>query len=74
VQQLASRIQLYPFAGVSYSHWGYDGPNISRWGANLGAGLDLYLGNRWSLIGEFRFMLVKQETQAITTVGIKRLF
>ena len=74
VMPMTSRIYLYPFAGISYSHWGYVGPDKSRWGANLGGGAEFYLGRGWSLIGEYRFMLVKQETQAIPTFGIKRLF
>lgn len=74
VMPMTSRLFLYPFAGVSYSHWGYVGPDHSRWGVNLGGGAELALGRQWSVIGEFRFMLVKQETQAIPTLGIKRLF
>jgi len=74
VQHVAGPLALYPFVGMTYSHWGYDGPNVNRWGANLGAGLELSLGRRWVALGEARFMLVKQETQAITTLGIKHLF
>lgn len=74
VMPITSRFFLYPFAGVTYSHWGYVGPDHSRWGMNLGGGAEFNLGRRWSVIGEFRFMLVSQETQAITTFGIKRLF
>ncbi len=74
VMPMMSRLYLYPFAGVTYSHWGYVGPDHSRWGMNLGGGAELTLGRQWSLIGEFRYMLVSHETQAITTLGIKRLF
>lgn len=74
VEHLGGPVLLYPFAGVSYSHWGYEGPNVNRWGANLGAGLELNIGRGWAVVGEFRFMLVKQETQAITTVGLSHSF
>ncbi len=74
VMPMTSRLFLYPYAGVSYSHWGYVGPDRSRWGMNLGGGAELTLGQRWSVIGEFRFMFVKQETQAIVTFGLKHLF
>lgn len=74
VRPITQALGLYPFAGVTYSHWGYEGPDRSRWGANLGAGLEIYLGRRWGAFGEFRFMLVKQETQAVTTLGLKHYF
>lgn len=74
VQHVGGPLSLYPFVGVTYSHWGYNGPDHSRWGANLGAGLEVNLGRRWVAFGEFRFMLVKQETQAVTTLGLKHLF
>ena len=69
-----SHVQVYPFAGISYSHWGYTGPNASRWGANLGAGLEISLGRSWAALGEARLMLVSRETQVVTSLGIKHLF
>ncbi len=74
VRHIAGPLSLYPFVGVTYSHWGYQGPDRSRWGANLGAGLEVNLGRRWVAVGEARFMLIKQETQAVTTLGLKHLF
>lgn len=74
VQPIVSQLSLYPFAGVSYSHWGYEGPNKSRWGANLGAGLELGLGRNWMAVGELRYLLVSNETEAVATVGLKYLF
>ncbi len=74
VHHVAGPLAIYPFVGMTYSHWGYKGPNVNRWGANLGAGLELSLGRRWVAVGEGRFMLVKQETQAVTSLGLKHLF
>ena len=74
VHHVAGPLAIYPFVGMTYSHWGYKGPNVNRWGANLGAGLELSLGRCWVAVGEGRFMLVKQETQAVTSLGLKHLF
>ena len=71
---VVSTLQIYPFMGLSYSHWGYDGPNANRWGANLGAGVEVGLSDNWTAFAEFRFMLVPKETQAISAIGLKRRF
>ncbi|MBQ0115135.1 MAG: outer membrane beta-barrel protein [Bacteroidales bacterium] len=65
------RCNIYPLAGINYSHWGYEGPNKNHVGVNLGCGLEYNLGKRWWLDGGMRYNLVKQETQIIYTVGIK---
>lgn len=71
---LASRFNVYPFAGLSYSHWGYVGPNVNRWGMNLGGGFDYRLSRRFSALAELRFNLVSRETQLITSLGLKYHF
>lgn len=74
VKPVTERMNIYPFVGVGYSHWGYIGPNANRWGMNLGAGLEYDLGRRWGVLGELRLHAVKQETQIMTTVGLKYNF
>lgn len=68
---LFSHFGVYPFAGVSYSHWGYNGPNASRWGCNLGCGAELFFARRWSGFTETRLQIVSHETQPIFTFGLK---
>lgn len=71
---MSQRFNIYPYAGLSYSHWGYVGPNVNRWGLNLGAGLEYDLGRRWGVLGELRLQAIKSETQLITTLGLKYSF
>lgn len=74
VMPMASRLNIYPFAGLGYSHWGYVGPNSNRWGLNLGAGVEYNLGRNWEFLGELRLQAVKSETQVLTTLGLKYNF
>ncbi|MBQ7689744.1 MAG: outer membrane beta-barrel protein [Muribaculaceae bacterium] len=62
---------IYPLAGLSYSHWGYDGPNASRWGMNAGCGAEYTFGSRITLFTEVRLLVVSHETQPIYTAGLK---
>ena len=71
---LFDRFGIYPLAGVSYSHWGYQGPNASRWGANLGCGAEYRFMKRLSAYTELRLLIVAHETQPIYTVGLKYHF
>lgn len=71
---MASHLNLYPFAGVTYSHWGYEGPNANRWGLNLGAGIEYKLSHHWGILVEARLQAIKQETQVISTMGLKYCF
>ncbi|MCQ2289531.1 MAG: porin family protein [Muribaculaceae bacterium] len=74
VMPMTQHMNVYPIAGVSYSHWGYVGPNANRWGANLGAGIEHSLGKKLSALAELRMQAVKQETQIITSIGVKYKF
>ncbi len=74
VMPVVQRLSLYPFAGLGYSHWGYVGPNVNRWGLNLGAGLEYNIGRNWDVFGELRLHAVKQETQVLTALGLKYNF
>lgn len=65
---------IYPFIGVNYSHWGYDGPNASRWGANLGCGAEYRISHRLSLFTEARLQFVSHETQPLLGAGLKYHF
>lgn len=69
-----SHLTVYPMAGISYSHWGYVGPNANRWGLNLGGGIEYPISHRWGILGELRLHAVKQETQVVSTLGIKYNF
>ena len=71
---LFDRFGIYPFIGVSYTHWGYDGPNASRWGANAGCGAEYRFSRRISMFTEVRLQLVSHETQPIVGAGLKYHF
>ena len=74
VRPITPRLNLYPFMGIAYSHWGYVGPNANRWGVNLGAGIEYYLGRDWSALTELRLHGVKRETQLLFDLGLKYHF
>ena len=65
---------VYPLAGVSYTHWGVEGPNPSRWGANLGCGAEYRFSKPLSAFTEARILLVSHETQPIYSFGLKYHF
>ena len=71
---MSRQLNVYPFAGIGYSHWGYVGPNENRWGVNLGGGIDYRLSRRVSVLGELRLNLVTRESQLISTLGLKYHF
>ena len=65
---------VYPLLGLSYSHWGYEGPNASRWGANVGCGAEYRFARRLSALTEVRLLLVSRESQPIYTFGLNYHF
>ena len=65
---------FYPLVGLSYTHWGYEGPNANRWGANLGAGAEFQFMRQLSAFTEARVLFVSHETQPIYNVGLKYHF
>lgn len=65
---------IYPFAGLNYSHWGYDGPNASRWGANLGCGAEYRFSKKMSGFTEARLQFVSHESQPLIGAGLKYHF
>ena len=73
---LIDRLTLFPIAGLSYSRWGYQTPadDGSRWGANVGAGLEIDLGRQWVVVAEHRYQLVRRETQGLSGIGLKYRF
>lgn len=75
IYALNRRVDVYPLVGVNYSHWGYDGrPNASRWGVNIGGGVDLNVGKDWMVFGEARLQAVSRESQAVFSLGLRRRF
>ena len=65
---------IYPLVGINYSHWGYEGPNASRWGANLGCGAEYRFSRRISVFTEARLQFVSHETQPLIGAGLKYHF
>lgn len=73
-RRLFDGFSIYPFAGLNYSHWGYDGPNASRWGANLGCGAEYRFSGTISGFTEARLQCVAHETQPMVGAGLKYHF
>ncbi|MBR1804378.1 MAG: porin family protein [Muribaculaceae bacterium] len=71
---LFDQFGIYPLAGLNYSHWGYDGPNASRWGMNVGCGAEYRFMRALSGFTEARMQLVSHESQPIFTFGLKYHF
>ncbi|MBP3737559.1 MAG: outer membrane beta-barrel protein [Muribaculaceae bacterium] len=65
---------IYPLAGLNYSHWGYEGPNASRLGMNVGCGAEYRFMRALSGFTEVRMQLVSHESQPIFTFGLKYHF
>ena len=71
---VAGILRVYPTAGISYTHWGSEGPDESRVSVLAGGGAELWLGKRWALVVEERLQLVSHESQALTTLGLRHSF
>ena len=71
VMPMTSQVNIYPYLGFSYSHWGYPGPNANRIGVNIGAGVEYNINARWGVLGEMRGQLMKKESQFVGILGVK---
>ena len=78
---VTENINVYPLAGIFYSGWkmhGFaglvDDGTLSRFGADLGGGVDFAVSSSVSLTGELKYMFMKDFSQLVTSVGVKFKF
>lgn len=79
------KIALYPYAGITYASWNYHGAavdpefnetssRISRFGLNLGGGLDMNLTRSLRLSVKAGYTVIKEFHGANITAGIHYIF
>lgn len=74
VFNITSKFSIYPFAGLSYSSWSYDYNDktaVSRFGANIGGGIEYRIINNIGLFAEERAQIISDFSQSMTSVGVK---
>lgn len=71
---LSERTTFYPLAGVCFTKASVAGWSESKWGANLGGGIEFDLVDNLKLDFEAKYQLVSDMDQAIISVGISYKF
>lgn len=75
---IANNVKIYPLAGVTFTNWMWDGGEIwgvdfddneTRFGVNLGAGLEFNLSHNWTMNMEFKYQLVDDFDQGVFNIG-----
>ncbi|MDE7473323.1 MAG: porin family protein [Muribaculaceae bacterium] len=78
------RVNLYPLAGLNYTSWSYHpegtkpaiiegddvSERVSKFGLNVGAGLDIYATGTLKLFVEGKYVGVRHYSSGVITVGI----
>lgn len=76
---IASNARLYPLFGFTYTNWnldlgkvdGYDiDGSKSKFGVNLGAGMDFDLASNWTMNIEIKYQLISDFDQAVFNLGV----
>lgn len=66
---------IYPFAGFTYQHWDYSGFNSRDcYGANLGCGAEYNIADHFAFYTEWRYQIVSDHNQSVTSAGLKYRF
>ncbi len=66
---------IYPFVGFTYQHW--DRSNYEsrdRYGANLGCGAEYNIADHFAIFTEWKYQIVSDYNQSVTSVGLKYRF
>lgn len=75
---IANNVKIYPLAGVTFTNWMWDGgevwgvdfdDNETRFGVNLGAGVEFNLNHNWTMNMEFKYQLVDDFDQGVFHIG-----
>lgn len=69
-------IGVYPLAGVTYNNWSFKNSpkNLSRFGADFGAGFDFYFTSRFKLSVQGKYSLVKTAGGGFVNIGFGYVF
>lgn len=85
---VGEKIRLYPLAGVVLGIWhadgidvsyggmdfGVDGQTDSKFGANVGGGIDYLLGEHWGLNAEVKYQIISHASQVVFGIGASYRF
>ena len=73
--RIVSGLQIYPLLGVTFNNWNYQKEgNIYRFGADFGAGFDLYMTDFLKLTLQGKYSWLKSASGAYFGVGIGYVF
>ena len=75
----SSSFAIYPLLGFTYANYKYDAGifgdgNVSRCGANVGAGAEYRIQDRLYFYSEERFQIIEDFNQSVTVLGLKYTF
>ncbi len=78
---IASNVKIYPLAGFTFTSWHQDlgigegfGASTSKFGVNLGAGMEFALDRNWSMNFEVKYQLISDLDQAVFNLGVAYSF
>ena len=86
--KLGEKVRVYPLAGVVLGIWHADGIDVSvggydfssesqtdsKFGANLGGGIDYLLGEHWGLNAEVKYQIISHASQVVFGIGASYRF
>jgi len=86
--EVGEKVRLYPLVGATFAYWhmddididvagthfGVDGDDQARFGANVGAGIDYLIGDHLVLNGEVKYQFMKDARQVLLGVGVAYRF
>ena len=85
---VGEKVRLYPLAGVCLGIWHADGVNVSyggmelgvdgstdsKFGCNLGGGIDYLIGDHWGLNAEVKYQIISHADQVVFGIGASYRF
>ncbi len=85
---VGEKVRLYPLAGVVLGIWHADGVNVSyggldfgvdgqtdsKFGGNVGGGIDFPLSDHWGLNAEVKYQMISHASQVVFGVGASYRF
>ena len=85
---LSEKVRVYPLAGVVLGIWHADGVNVSyggmdfgvdgqtdsKFGCNLGGGIDYLMGDHWGLNAEVKYQIISHASQVVFGIGASYRF
>lgn len=71
---LSEKFTFYPLAGVCFTKASALGFGSSKWGANLGCGIEMPLGDNLKANFDAKYQLVSDWDQAIISIGLAYKF